>query len=186
VGALGVGIGFGLQTIVNNLSSGLILLFERPIKVGDTIQVGTVTGEVKRIGSRSSTVRTGDGAEMIVPNASLVSETVTNWTLSDRSQRFVLTVGVAYGTNPEKVIELLKATAASNPEVLASPGPSALFAGFGASSLDFQLKAWVADGSRLSTVKSDVGLALCAAFAAAGIEIPFPQQDVRIIERKEA
>jgi small-conductance mechanosensitive channel len=185
VGALGVGIGFGLQTIVNNLSSGLILLFERPIKVGDTVQVGAVTGEVKRIGPRSSTVRTGDGAEMIVPNATLVSETVTNWTLSDHSRRFELSVGVAYGTDTARVMTILKDTATAHADVLRDPGPVALFTGFGESSLDFQLKAWVGDGSRLSTVKSEVGLALCNAFDVAGIEIPFPQRQVHIAETKE-
>ena len=122
---------------------------------------------------------------MIVPNATLVSETVTNWTLSDHSRRFELSVGVAYGTDTARVMTILKATATAHADVLRDPGPVALFTGFGESSLDFQLKAWVGDGSRLSTVKSEVGLALCKAFEAAGIEIPFPQREVHVAETKE-
>ncbi|HME71518.1 MAG TPA: mechanosensitive ion channel domain-containing protein [Myxococcota bacterium] len=182
VGALGVGIGFGLQSIVNNFVSGLILLLERPIKTGDTVQVGQVTGEVKRIGVRSSTVRTPAGAEVIVPNSSLISDTVTNWTLSDRSRRFELPVGVAYGTKPARVLAMLTDVAKQHPEVLANPEPNALFLGFGESSLDFELHAWVGDGGRLAAVKSAVAVALSEAFDAAGIQIPFPQRDLHIVE----
>jgi potassium-dependent mechanosensitive channel len=185
IGALGVGIGFGLQAIVNNFVSGLILLLERPIKTGDTVQVGQVTGEVKRIGVRSSTVRTAAGAEVIVPNSTLISDSVTNWTLSDRSRRFELPIGVAYGTKPTSVLTMLKEVAKQHPEVLAYPEPTALFLGFGESSLDFELRAWVGDGNRLGGVKSEVAVALCEAFEAAGIEIPFPQRDLHIVEPKK-
>jgi len=186
VGALGVGIGFGLQAIVNNFVSGLILLLERPIKTGDTVQVGQVTGEVKRIGVRSSTVRTAGGAEVIVPNSTLISDSVTNWTLSDRSRRFELQVGVAYGTKPASVLALLKEVAKQHAEVLAHPEPGALFLGFGESSLDFELSAWVGDGGRVGSVKSEVAVALCEAFEAAAIQIPFPQRDLHIVEPAKA
>lgn len=177
-GALGVGIGFGLQTIVNNFVSGLILLFERPVQIGDTVQVADVSGEVRRIGIRSSTIRTTSGAEVIVPNSDLISQRVTNWTLSDRSRRFEIPVGVAYGTRPEAVLGLLAEVATKHSEVLAHPAPTALFVGFGQSSIDFELRAWVVDGDRLPIVKTDVAIALSAALGAAGIEIPFPQREV--------
>jgi small-conductance mechanosensitive channel len=185
VGALGVGIGFGLQAIVNNFVSGLILLFERPIKTGDTVQVGQVSGEVKRIGVRSSTVRTPSGAEIIVPNSTLVSDSVTNWTLSDRTQRFEIPIGVAYGTKPATVLTMLKEVAKQHPEVLAHPEPSAFFLGFGDSALNFELRAWVADIGRLVPVKSEVAVALAEAFEAAGIQIPFPQREVHIVDPKK-
>ena len=169
IGALGVGIGFGLQAIVNNFVSGLILLFERPIKTGDVVQVGQVTGEVRRIGVRSSTVRTPSGAEVIVPNSTLVSDSVTNWTLSDRSSRFEIPLGVAYGTKPATVLAMLKEVAKQHPEVLAYPEPSALFLGFGDSTLNFELRAWVGDTGRVGAVKSEVAVAVAEALEAAGI-----------------
>jgi small-conductance mechanosensitive channel len=178
-GALGVGIGFGLQNVVNNFVSGLILLFERPVQTGDMIEVGGLQGEVKRIGIRSSTVRTFEGADVIVPNASLIADRVVNWTFSDRTRRVDLTVGVAYGSDPSKVLALLIATAKESPEVLSLPEPVAFFTGFGGSSLDFVLRVWcrieLAPG-----VKSALGIAIHDALRSAGIEIPFPQQDVHL------
>src|SRR5207245_4078905 len=141
-GAFGVGLGFGLQGVVNNCVSGLIVLVERPIHVGDAIQMSDLAGEVRRIGIRATTVRTWEGAEVIVPNASLVSEKLTNWTYSDRLRRMDLPVGVAYGSAPEKVLELLLAVAHAHPGVLAQPVPEALFMGFGESALYFELRAW--------------------------------------------
>ena len=123
-GALGVGIGFGLQNVVNNFVSGLILLFERPVQTGDTIEVGPLSGEVMRIGIRSSTIRTSDGADVIVPNASLISERLVNWTFSDRSRRIDLDVGVAYGSDPNKVLALLLETARAHGEVMSLPEPA--------------------------------------------------------------
>ena len=184
-GAFGVGIGFGLQTIVNNFVSGLILLFERPIQIGDTVQLSDIIGEVKRIGIRSSTIRTSSGAEVIVPNSSLISERVTNWTLSDRSRRFEIAVGVAYGTRLADVLALLADVAKKHPEVLPYPEPTALFIRFGESSIDFELRVWVVDGDRLPVVKTEIAVALTDAFAAAGIEIPFPQREVRLVERRK-
>lgn len=179
-GALGVGVGFGLQNIVNNFVSGLILLFERPVKVGDTVEVGALLGDVTRIGIRSSTVRTFDGAEVIVPNANLVSDQVINWTLSDRQRRVEVTVGVRYGSDPQVVLDLLYEVAAAHPEVLDTPRPVALFRGFGDSSLDFQLRVWVAAFEHWFQVHSDLNVAVNAALARAGIEIPFPQRDLHL------
>jgi small-conductance mechanosensitive channel len=179
-GALGVGVGFGLQNIVNNFVSGLILLFERPVKVGDTVEVGALLGDVTRIGIRSSTVRTFDGAEVIVPNANLVSDQVINWTLSDRHRRVNVDVGVRYGTDPERVLEILRRVAAAHSQVLSSPEPAALFQGFGNSSLDFQLRVWVGAFDQWFAVASDLRVAVNAALAEAGIEIPFPQRDLHL------
>ncbi len=179
-GALGVGIGFGLQNVVNNFISGLILLFERPVQVGDTIQVGELMGEVRRIGIRSSTVRTWQGAEVIVPNAGLISEQVVNWTLSDRERRIEVNVGVAYGTDPQRVLALLLEVAAKHPDLLSHPAPSALFQGFGESSLDFELRGWTGNAGEWMRIRSDLAVAINAALAEAGIEIPFPQRDLHV------
>jgi small-conductance mechanosensitive channel len=179
-GALGVGIGFGLQNVVNNFISGLILVFERPIKVGDTIEVGQLIGEVRRIGMRSSTVRTYSGAEVIVPNGNLISSEVVNWTLSDRLRRIELPVGVAYGTDPEKVIELLIQAATAHKDTLRFPEPRALFLGFGESSLDFELRFWTSNFDFWREVASDVTVAINATLRDAEIEIPFPQRDLHL------
>jgi potassium efflux system protein len=179
-GALSVGIGFGLQTIVNNFVSGLILLLERPIQVGDTIEIGDVTGQVRHIGIRSSTIATFDGAEVIVPNAALISERVVNWTLSSFQRRVEITVGVAYGNEPARVLEILEGAARGVPDVLERPVPQALFLGFGDSSLDFALRAWTTRQDMLFAVRSRIALAIHDALRAAGIEIPFPQRDVHV------
>jgi len=180
VGAFGVGIGFGLQNIVNNFVSGLILLFERPIQVGDKVQVGQLMGEVTNIGTRASTIRTFDGSEVIVPNGNLISEQVVNWTLSDLQRRVEVTVGTAYGTDPEKVLKILVEVAAAHEYVLPKPEPMALFMGFGDSSLDFSLRAWIVDFDKGFKVRSDLSVAINRAFSEAGIEIPFPQRDLHI------
>lgn len=179
-GAFGVGIGFGLQNVVNNFVSGLILLSERPIQVGDTIEAGDDLGEVARIGIRSSTVRTWDGAEMIVPNAELISQRVTNWTLSDRQRRIDVPVGVAYGTDRRKVLELLREVARAHDDILDEPAPNPLFMGFGDSSLDFELRAWTGELKNIARIKSDLAMAIGDALAEAGIEVPFPQRDLNL------
>jgi potassium-dependent mechanosensitive channel len=180
VGALGVGIGFGLQNIVNNFVSGLILLYERPVQVGDIVEVGSLLGDVRRIGVRSSTVRTYDGAEVIVPNASLISQEVVNWTLSDRTRRIEIPLGVVYGTDPDRVLQLLIAAVKDRHGVLQAPQPVALFQGFGDSSLDFVVRFWTAEFDRWSQVSSDARAAIYQAVRAAGIEIPFPQRDLHL------
>jgi len=180
-GALGVGVGFGLQNIINNFVSGLILQFERPIRVGDVVEVQTgLTGTVTRIGIRSSTVQTWQGAEVIIPNASFISANVTNWTLSEAKRRLELPVGVAYGTDPKLVKELLERPAVQHPDVLTSPGPEAFFMGFGESALNFELRFWVMQESNTVKVMSEVALEVMRLLAEAGIEIPFPQRDLRL------
>jgi len=181
ISALGVGIGFGLQNLVNNFVSGLSLIFERPIRIGDQIQVGTLLGRVVVIGIRATVVRTFQGAEVIVPNADLITKEVTNWTLSDRLRRIEIAVGVAYGTDPQKVIDLLSATALGHAEVLPRPAPVVLFQGFGDSSLDFALRFWTTSEDRWVGVESEVRVAVCGALKAAGIAIPFPQRDLHLV-----
>ena len=179
-GALGVGIGFGLQNIVSNFVSGLILAFERPIREGDVIQLQTLNGEVRRIGFRATVVRTFDGAEVIVPNASLISQDVINWTLSDQQRRITVPVGVAYGSDPARIKALLLDVAGKFPAVLRTPEPFALFTGFGDSALNFELRFWTTDADRVAILKSDVTTAVNDALVSAGIEIPFPQRDLHI------
>lgn len=179
-GAFGVGIGFGLQNVVNNFISGLILLSERPVQVGDTIEAGGVLGEIKRIGIRSSTVRTWTGAELIVPNSELISERVTNWTLSDRQRRIDVPVGVAYGTDRAQVLEILETAIESVEGILQTPAPAVLFRGFGDSSLDFEVRAWTGELLAIARVQSDLTMAIGDAIDAAGIEIPFPQRDLHV------
>ena len=179
-GAFGVGVGFGLQSVVNNFVSGIILLLERPVQVGDVIQLGDLEGIVRRIGIRSTTVRTWPGAEVIVPNASLISDRVTNWTLSDRRRRIDLPVGVAYGADPERVLDLLRVTALGVPGVIPEPAPLALFKDFGDSALDFEIRAWTDRFEDWLIVKSRLGVAVNAAFKNAGIVIPSPQREVTI------
>ena len=179
-GALGVGIGIGLQDVVNNFTAGLILLFEQNIKQGDIIQCSTINGEVLQIGLRSSIVRTFDGAEVILPNSQLVSAQVSNWTHSDQERRISIPIGASYGTDPQLVIDTLIAVAKADPDVLAEPAPAAFFFRFGASSMEFELRAWVARGDILNDVTSRLCVGITEAFTRAGIQIPFPQQDVFI------
>jgi len=179
-GALGVGIGFGLQNIVSNFISGLILAFERPIQVGDTVEVGNLMGNVRRIGIRSSTVRTFDGAEVIVPNNDLINFQVVNWTLSDRMRRIEVSVGVAYGTDPHRVLDLLTRVAGEHDKVLDNPGPVSLFRAFGDSSLDFALRFWTGDFANWWQIASEVTVAVNDALKEAGIVIPFPQRDLHV------
>jgi small-conductance mechanosensitive channel len=180
-GAFGVGIGFGLQSIVNNFVSGLILLFERPIHVGDTVQVGDLLGEVRRIGIRSSIVHTGQGSDIIVPNSQLVSEQVTNWTLSDQLRRIDVPVGVNYGAEPQKVIELMVAVARAHPGVLQDPAPQGFFMGYGDSSINFELRAWTDQFNNWGRIRSDLTVALYQAVQEAGMSFPFPQREVRLV-----
>jgi small-conductance mechanosensitive channel len=179
-GALGVGLGFGMQNIVNNFVSGLILIFERPIHVGDIVDVGGLEGTVRRIGARSSTVVTFQGAEVIVPNSSLLSNQLINWTLSSPWRRIDILIKVAYGTDPEQLTKLLVGVAESHPGVLLQRPPVALFRGFGESALNFELRFWSSQQDTWLQLQSDVTVAVAKALREAGIEIPFPQRDLRI------
>ncbi|MES1944922.1 small-conductance mechanosensitive channel [Salinisphaera sp. PC39] len=182
-GALSVGIGFGLQNIVNNFVSGLILLFERPIRTGDYISVGSTEGFVRRLRIRSTEIETWDGISVVVPNSELIANHVTNWMLRDRHGRVTVSVGVAYGSDTQLVKRLLLEAAEAHPQVVvdehgSTPLPIVFFAGFGDSSLDFQLKAFVTDIARRYRVASDLNFAIDAAFREHGVTIPFPQRDL--------
>jgi small-conductance mechanosensitive channel len=180
-GAVGIGVGFGLQTIANNFISGVIILFERPIKVGDRIQVGDVTGDVVRIGARATTITTNDNIEIIVPNAEFISSLVINWSHSDREVRLHIPVGVSYSSNPEEVRDILLEVAASHQGVLKSPPPDVIFTEFGDSSLDFDLRVWTSDYiTKPKILQSDLNFAIRKTFKERGIEIPFPQRDIHL------
>ncbi len=188
-GALSVGIGFGLQNIVNNFISGLILLFERPIKTGDWIVVGDTEGYVKRIRIRSTQIQTFDRADVIVPNSELISSQVTNWMLKDERGRLRLSVGVAYGSDTDQVREILERIASEHPRVVTDgslPKPRVLFRGFGDSSLDFELRAFIRNIDERLGVISDLNFAIDKAFREAGIEIPFPQRDIHVRDMPNA
>jgi small-conductance mechanosensitive channel len=179
-GALSVGIGFGLQNIFNNLVSGLILIFSRPIRIDDIIEINTMIGSVKSIGIRSSNVRTFDGAEVIIPNGNLISNEVINWTLSDQRRRIDVMVGVAYGSDIRQVSELLRTILQQNDQVIKSPEPLVLFDEFGDSSLNFKLLFWTANFADWMVVKSNVMFEINDVFAKENIEIPFPQRDIHM------
>lgn len=180
LGAMSVGIGFGLQNIFNNLVSGLILLFERPIQLGDTVQVGQLTGNVKTIGLRSSNVTTFDGAEVIVPNGQLIANEVINWTLSDQNRRIELPVGVSYNSDPEVVRSLLREILDNHTELMKDPGPLVFFSGLGESSLDFTLLFWISDYIQGRRIKSEILFSIFKVFKENNIEIPFPQHDLHL------
>lgn len=182
ISALGVGIGIGLQDVVNNFVSGMILLFERPLQVGDTVDVEGTLGTVKRIGLRSSTLQTFDGAERVVPNSRFISQEFTNWTLSDNSRRIEIAIGVAYGTDPVKVLQVLQKIAEHHEGILSTPPPTAIMTGYGDSSLDFSLRAWTTRNDQWVVIRSELLIAIGNALTEAGIEIPFPQRDLHIIE----
>jgi small-conductance mechanosensitive channel len=186
ISAFGVGLGFGLQSIVNNFVSGLILLFERPVHLGDTIEVGNLEGKVQRIGIRSSVVHTRRGAEISVPNSQLVSESLTNWTLSDQLRRVDLPVGISYDAEPEKVIEVIEESAKAHEGIVDYPSPRALFVGFGDSSLNFELRVWTDQVMDWARIRSELGVAVYHAVHAAGLSIPFPQREVRLLHDEEA
>jgi len=179
-GALSVGIGFGLQNIVNNFVSGLILLVERPVKVGDWVVVGAQEGIVHRINVRATELLTFQRASVIIPNAELLSSAVVNWTHKDPGGRVEIQVGVAYGSDPARVRDILLDVAKNHPECKKFPEPAALFIDFGDSALLFELRLFVPNIERRLIISSDIRFAIDAAFRAAGIEIPFPQTDIHI------
>jgi small-conductance mechanosensitive channel len=179
VSALGVGIGFGLQNVVNNFVSGLILVFEHPVQVGDFVEVGTTFGEVRKIGFRASVLRTPDGADVVIPNSELIGARFVNWSLSDWLRRINIPVSAAYGTDPDHVIEILTGVARKHPAVLANPAPMAVFDRFGDSALHFTLFCW-SYVDRFFLARSELTIAINNAFKEAGIQIPFPQQDVHV------
>ena len=179
-GALGVGIGFGLQNIANNFISGVILLVERPIKVGDVVEVGGELGTVERISIRATTLRKFDQTQAIVPNGDLISTTVSNWTHDDRRVRVDFIVGVAYGSDTRLVERLMGEIVNGHEKVLDDPEPRIFFMEFGDSSLNFRVLAYVPDIMERLTTQSDLHFSIDEAFRANDIEIPFPQRDLHV------
>ena len=180
-GALGVGIGFGLQNITNNFVSGIIILFERPIKVGDRIELGDVSGDVISISMRSTTIVTNDNISIIVPNSDFISSKVINWSHTDRNIRFNFPVSVSYNEDPLNIKKLLLEVAANNESILKEPKPDVLFKGFGESSLDFNLRVWTREYiNRPNVLKSQIYYAVFEKFKKHNVEIPFPQRDLHI------
>jgi small-conductance mechanosensitive channel len=170
-GAFSVGIGFGLQNIINNFVSGLILLFERPIKIGDVIEVSGNVGEVRRIGIRASVIRTADGSEVIVPNGSLISNQVTNWTFSDQQRAVEVSVNVVGGMDTQRVVELLKSVAAIHPDVAKQPPPEVYMLNFTAGAVTFQLRVWTDRSRKWAQLRSDLAVAVNDALAREKIAI---------------
>jgi len=166
---------------VNNFVSGLILLFERPIQVGDTVEFGDLLCRVRRIGIRASIVHTRSGADIIVPNSQLIAEKVTNWTHSDQLKRIELPVGISYSTPPQSVITLLVSVALRNPHILQDPAPKGLVTGFGESAINFELRAWTDRFDDWRKIKSELASAIYDEVLAAGMTFPFPQREVRLL-----
>jgi small-conductance mechanosensitive channel len=180
-GAVGIGIGFGLQNIVSNFVSGLIILFERPIKIGDRIEVGNVDGDVIEIGARSTTVLTNDNIAIIVPNSRFITENVVNWKYNDATVRFKIPVSVAYGSDVRLVEKLLLDVAAKNSDVLVDPPPAVRLVAFGDNGLEFELRVWSTTMvHRKGVLISALNFAIHEAFNEHRIEIPFPQRDLRL------
>jgi len=180
-GAIGVGLGFGLQNIVHNFISGIIILAERPIAIGDRVEVNGVTGRVNRINLRSTIVVTNDNISVIVPNSSFISEPVVNWSHGDPKVRLGIPVGIAYGSDVEKFRTLMTAVVLAHPQVLTDPAPNIFFIGFGDSSLDFELGVWTAEmAQNPRRFRSEINYAVEKALRENGIEIPFPQRDLHI------
>jgi len=180
-GALGIGVGLGLQNVTSNFVSGLIILFERPIKVGDRVQVGGITGDVVQISPRATIVVSNDNIAIIVPNSEFVTSSVINWSYTDRDVRFNIPVGVSYSSEPQEVKKLLLEVAAEHGGVLKQPQPDVLFDSFGDSSLNFVLRVWTRDyTSRPGVIRSDLNYAISKKFKERGVEIPFPQRDLHL------
>jgi small-conductance mechanosensitive channel len=181
VGALGIGIGFGLQNITSNFISGLIILFEKPIKLGDRVELENITGNIIKISSRSTTIQTNDNIHVIVPNSAFIDSKVINWSHNDSQVRFNFPVGVSYNEDPEKIKQLLLEVAEENPGVLKTPKPDVLFQEFNDSSLDFILRIWTVEYTNTPLVlKSQLYYSIFEKFKVHHVEIPFPQRDIHI------
>lgn len=180
-GAIGVGIGFGLQNVTNNFISGLIILFEQPIKIGDRIEVGDVTGDVIKISARSTTIVTNDNISIIIPNSQFIDSQVINWSHSDRNIRFNIPVGVSYQEEPEKIKKILLEVALSNEGILKIPEPDILFEDYGDSSINFNLRVWTSEYiNKPKVLKSQLYYEIFRRFREEEVEIPFPQRDIHL------
>jgi small-conductance mechanosensitive channel len=186
MGALGVGIGFGLQNIINNFVSGIILALERPMTIGDIIDIPGANGTVKDIGIRASTVRQWDGSDVIVPNGELISNKLTNWTFYDRLRRVKVDIRVPFGTNIEDVTKLLLKTAKEIPEVMKKPEPYLNFAGIGTSAMEISLYCWIKDSGSIFSLGTAIRKTVYKSLEDAGYDIPLPKQDLKINPKIEA
>lgn len=181
MGAVGVGIGFGLQNITSNFISGIIILFERPIKVGDRVEINELRGNVVEISARATTIKTNDNITVIVPNSDFINSRVINWSHNENKIRLSFPVGVSYNEDPEKIRELLIAIALDNPGVLRTPPPYVLFDDFAESSLNFKLLVWTTEYiNRPQILKSELYYEIFRIFTERGVEIPFPQRDIHL------
>lgn len=181
-GALGVGIGFGLQPVVSNFISGFVLLTDRSVKPGDVIEIGGTYGWINTLGARYVSVVTRDGKEHLIPNETLITQTVINWSFSDQNVRLKIPVGISYKADPHQAIQLVLQAARDCPRVLENPAPSCLLIGFGESSLDLEARVWIRDPfNGMRNVQSEVLLRIWDLFKSHGIEIPYPQRDVHLI-----
>ncbi len=186
-GALGVGIGFGLQSLTNNLVSGLVILVERPIKLGDRVEVGTVKGDVTNISMRATTIWTNSNISVIVPNTEFVTSTVINWSHDDRNVRVLIPVGVSYREDPARIRDLLLDIAKQESGILSKPEPAVLFDSYGDSALNFNLSVWTQQyTSTPALLRSRLYYAIFDRFRSEGIEIPYPQRDIHIIDTPES
>jgi potassium efflux system protein len=183
---LTVGLGFGLQEIFANLVSGLIILIERPVRVGDFVTVNGVSGHVTQMQLRATTIKDLDSRELIVPNKKFITEDVMNWTLSDRTTRVIIRVGIAYGSDTKKAQQVLQQVARANPLVKNIPMPEVVFAAFGESTLDFELRVMIATREVYFRVVHELNMAIDEGFRASGIEIAFPQRDIHVRGLPEA
>jgi small-conductance mechanosensitive channel len=179
-GVLGVGVGLGLQGITKNFVSGLVIMFERPIQVGDFVEIGDLEGTVKQVNLRSTEVVTLDAISIIVPNSEFLESRVVNWSHGSPISRLRLPVGVAYGSDPKAVRTALVEACGDHPDVLKQPPPRVFFTGFGESSLDFQLLAWISQPMRQYDIRSDLNFRIEAALRRHGITVPFPQRDLHL------
>jgi len=180
LGFLSVGIGFGLQNLTSNFISGIILLFERPIKVGDRVTVGDTEGDVEEINIRSTTIRTLNNVSIIVPNSDFISGSVINWSHGDPKVRIDVNVGVSYASDLDKVLRCLREVAEETPDTLSDPKPDVLFRAFGDSAWEMQVRVWVTDPKIHPKVRSSVNSAIVRKFRENGVEIPFPQRDLHV------
>jgi len=175
-GALGVGIGFGLRNIIANFVSGIIMVFERPVQIGDVIEVDKTMGSVQSIGARSSTVKTFDGSEVIIPNADFIAKEIINWTLSDEHRRKTVEFKVDLDNDIDEILRIMKDVASSHPDVLSSPEPLATLKSFGDYYLEFKLYFWLSDN--LITAQSDVNIKIYKTLKEAGIKMPIPKTNL--------
>ena len=181
MGALGVGIGFGLQHITNNFISGIIILFERPVKVGDRVEIDGLAGNIVKISARATTILTNDNIAVIVPNSDFINKQVINWSHNDKKVRISFPVGVSYKEDPERIRKILLSVVDDNPGVMKEPRPYIRFDQFGDSSLNFNVMIWTSDYiDRPSALKSELYYAVFKAFREHNVEIPFPQRDIHI------